>query len=546
MMSRCAALQKHWPGLPGVISPVVWSAFALLGLLLPTYHDAASGLWKLEEHAYAPLLTALSFCLLYYRGRSLGWVPDAGVPVAGMALLSSGALLYAVGRSQHIDFFELGACIPLIAGMIALLGGRPALRALRFPLLFMLLALPYPGWVIDSLTGPLKELIAIGAEHALYAAGYPIARSGVVLGIGPYRLMVADACSGLHSLIFLSALGLLYLHLTGRRTALHRSILVVSLVPIALLANFFRVLILLLLTYYFGDAVGQSFWHDLTGLALFVTAFVVLIGMDGALSLLIAKPAERLEEQRKHCATGTWMQAGRERGRSLAFSLVLLAAAFGASALSPTQSMAAKRSVPDLNSAIPERLGDWTMENQALLPLVSPDLQASVQRIYGQTVSRVYVNGRGERIMLAIAYGADQSGSELQVHRPEYCYKAQGFSLTNSVDGHISTAAGQLPVRRLVARLGSRIESVTYWMTVGNETALPGVSRKLAQLGYGLRGQIADGMLIRISSLGVDSAKAYRLHQAFVADLELALPENLGFVLARPSSKPGAGRGAST
>ena len=530
MMNRYAALPKPWPSLPEGLGAFIWPALALLCLLLPSYRDAASGLWKLEEHAYAPLLTALSFCLLYYRLRATRLEPDAGVPVAGALLLCSGVAFYAVGRSQHIDLLELGACLPLMAGMIAVLGGRQSLRALRFPLLFLLFSLPYPGWVIDSLTSPLKEWIAAAAESVLYAAGYPIARSGVVIGLGQYRLMVADACSGLHSLIFLSALGLLYLHLTGRRSALHEWLLTLALVPIALLANFLRVLILLLLTYHFGDAVGQSFWHDLTGLALFVSAFVVLIGMDGALALLMRKPAPQPETQG---AAGT-PQAGESRARSLAVTLALLAAVLGANALTPVNSLATKRQVPDLNAGIPEKLGDWTMENQALLQLISPGLQASVDRIYSQTVNRIYVNGKGERIMLAVAYGADQSGGELQVHRPEYCYKAQGFSLADAADGRISTASGEMPVRRLVARLGSRVEPITYWMTVGNETVLPGIRRKLAQLRYGLRGQIADGMLIRISSLGGDADKAFRLHEAFVADLENALPENLGFVLARP------------
>ena len=530
MTNHCAALPKQWPWLPEGLGAFVWPALALLCLLLPSYHDAASGLWKLEEHAYAPLLTALSFCLLYYRLRTTRLAPDAGVPVAGILLLSSGVALYAVGRSQHIDLLELGACLPLMAGVIAVLGGRQALRALRFPLLFLLFSLPYPGWVIDSLTSPLKEWIAAAAESVLYAAGYPIARSGVVIGLGQYRLMVADACSGLHSLIFLSAMGLLYLHLTGRRTVLHGWLLALALLPIALLANFLRVLILLLLTYHYGDAVGQSFWHDLTGLALFVSAFVVLIGMDGALALLLRRPAPQPETPG---AAGT-PQAGESRARSLAVSLALLAAVLGANALTPVNSLATKRQVPDLNASIPEKLGDWTMENQALLQLISPGLQASVERIYSQTVNRIYVNGRGERIMLAVAYGADQSSGELQVHRPEYCYKAQGFSLADAAEGRISTTSGELRGRRLVARLGSRVEPITYWMTVGNETALPGMGRKLAQLRYGLRGQIADGMLIRISSLGGDADKAFRLHEAFVADLEQALPENLGFVLARP------------
>ena len=101
-----------------------------------------------------------------------------------------------------------------------MLGGRQVLRQMAFPLFFLIFVLPYPGWVIDSLTQPLKLMISQGAEWLLYLAGYPVARSGVLISLGQYRLMVADACSGLHSLIFLSALGLLYIHFTGPRRSL--------------------------------------------------------------------------------------------------------------------------------------------------------------------------------------------------------------------------------------------------------------------------------------------------------------------------------------
>ena len=537
MMNRHAALTRQWSGLERAAGPLLWPFLALLALLLPSYYGAASGLWKLEEHAYAPLLTALSFGLIYYRLRAVRLLPDAGIPWLGLVLLSMGLAAYVVGRSQRVELLELGAVIPIMAGVLAVLGGQAALRAMRFPLLFLLFSLPYPGWVVDYLTSPLKELLSIGAEQVLYAAGYPIARSGVVLGLGPYRLLVADACSGLHSLLFLSALGLLYLHITGNRSALHRSILVLALVPIALLANFLRVLILLLLTYHFGDAVGQSFWHDLTGLVLFVSAFAVLSGLDGVLSLCARGRSAGFKEASASGARAP--QAGPNSLRSLVLSLALLGAVVCTAMLTPTQPLAAKRPVPDLSAGIPKRLGDWSMENNALIALVSPELQASVQRIYSQTVNRIYVNGNGERIMLAIAYGGDQLGNELQVHRPEYCYQAQGFALTDLRDGYISTASGDLPVRRLVARQGGRIEPITYWMTVGDEATLPGIQRKFAQLRHGLKGQIADGMLIRISSLGGDAEQAFGLHEAFVADLRNALPQELGFIVARPPSESG-------
>lgn len=508
---------------------------ALLGLLVPTYHDVALRLWKFEEHAYAPLLAALSSWLIWYRFRQIKWAPGPGVPIFGLSLLAAGAGVYVVGRSQQIELLELGACIPIIAGVLAILGGRLALHNMRIPLLFLLFSLPYPGWLIDSLTSPLKEMISIWSEAVLYAAGYPIAREGVILGLGPYRLLVADACSGLHSLIFLSALGLLYIHLTGQRSHLHRCMLVAALLPIAVFANFVRVLILLLLTYHFGDAVGQGYWHDLAGLFLFVTALATLTGFDRLLSPFSSRNHTRplLEAQQNPATTASGVQSWR---RSLMLSFALLATAVASILLTPTRFLVEKRPALDLEAQIPQSFGDWVKEDLASTLLVAPALQTEVQRTYSQTISRIYINSQDQRIMLSIAYGENQMGNELQVHRPEYCYKAQGFSLIDSNKGQIATASGDLAVRRLVARQHNRIEPITYWITVGETTALPGMYRKLAQLRYGLQGKIPDGMVIRISSLDSDTENAFRLHEAFITAMETALPKNLGYIVARPVS----------
>lgn len=400
---------------------------------------------------------------------------------------------------------------------------------------FLIFVLPYPGWMIDGLTQPLKLMISQGAEALLYLAGYPVARSGVLISLGQYRLLVADACSGLHSLIFLSALGLLYIHLTGPRRRWYYWCLVAALVPIALLANFLRVMILLLLTYHLGNAIAQSYWHDLAGLVLFATAFALLYALDSLLG--------RFSRGRAVGEAGLAITPGGAARNtpllSIAVALVLLLAIGAANWLTPREYRAAQIDPFSLEALVPNEFAGWVVDRRADILVVSPEIKADLQRLYSQSLSRTYINGQGERIMLSIAYGGHQLGNELQAHRPEYCYRAQGFSTLSMEETELSLAGLQLPVRRLVMHMDSRIEPVTYWMTVGDELALPGLSRKLAQIRYGLQGKIPDGMLVRVSSLGRDRDQQFALQARFIADLQQAVPGHLGL---RPAGPVGMAR----
>jgi len=158
------------------------------------------------------------------------------------------------------------------------------LRALWFMLLFIAYLVPLPGFFVDALTLPLKQTVSEIAVQILYAAGYPIAHTGVILNVGQYQLLVADACSGLNSMFSLSALGLLYLYLMRYKSWLHNGLILASLLPIAFCANIVRVIILVLVTYHFGDAAGQSFVHGFSGMALFVIALMTILLLDAILA----------------------------------------------------------------------------------------------------------------------------------------------------------------------------------------------------------------------------------------------------------------------
>ncbi|MBI1991283.1 MAG: exosortase, partial [Betaproteobacteria bacterium] len=163
--------------------------------------------------------------------------------------------------------------------------GWAGIRALWFPLLFIVFLVPLPGFFVDALTMPLKQNVSVIAEQLLYVAGYPIARNGVVLTIGQYQLLVADACSGLNTMFSLSALGLLYLSLMRYLSWWHNGLILASILPIAFCANIVRVMILVLVTYHLGDAAGQGFLHNFSGMALFIIALLILFGFDALLRL---------------------------------------------------------------------------------------------------------------------------------------------------------------------------------------------------------------------------------------------------------------------
>jgi exosortase len=159
------------------------------------------------------------------------------------------------------------------------------LRTFWFALLFIAFLVPLPGIFVDAVTGPLKQNVSAIAEQLLYTAGYPIARNGVVLTMGQYQLLVADACSGLNSMFSLSAVGLLYIHLMRYDYWLHNGLLLASILPIAFCANIVRVMVLVLVTYHFGDAAAQGFSHGFAGMLLFVIALMILLGVDALLRL---------------------------------------------------------------------------------------------------------------------------------------------------------------------------------------------------------------------------------------------------------------------
>ncbi|MEZ0232246.1 MAG: exosortase-associated protein EpsI, B-type [Methylophilaceae bacterium] len=197
--------------------------------------------------------------------------------------------------------------------------------------------------------------------------------------------------------------------------------------------------------------------------------------------------------------------------------IVMLASSGAAIALRPTRSIANEAPSVQLETLIPKQFADWRVDDLPM-PIVSPELQAALNKVYAQTLTRTYINTRGERVMLSIAYGRDQSDN-LQVHLPEGCYQGQGFAVEQKVRGTFDTAYGSVPVVRLVARKSLRVEPITYWITVGNEAVQDGWGMKKAKLAFAFKGEVPDGMLVRVSTITQDVKSAYQLQEGFAEAL---------------------------
>jgi exosortase B len=457
-------------------------------------------------------------------------------------VLAFGLLLYALGRSQDVTIFAVASQIPILTGVVLLTLGAAALRVLWFPLLFLVFMIPLPGFLVDAVTGPLKLQVSIVAEHLLYAVDYPVGRSGVSLTVGPYELLVADACSGLHSMFSLMAVGLLYSQLVPRDRWLRTGILVASILPVAFAANVARVIVLSLVTYHLGAKAGQGFIHDLASPLLFAVALLLIVALDTMLGWVL--PDRPRGAQRPGAAadrSGETAARARPRFGNIPVGVALLLAVPLTMALTPRAKVGGAGPEVDLESMIPTRFGEWRIDPTALPLVADPETNALLDKLYSQILARTYRNARGQAVMLVIAYGGDQRRS-LEIHKPEVCYPAQGFEVVSRAEAQMDTGIGTIPARRLTAVKGPRVEPVTYWMTIGERVAQTrSAAWKLELIRYGLTGSIPDGLLIRVSSISSDEAGAYRAQEAFVKALVGALPaQHRTRLIGTPADPPEA------
>ena len=277
------------------VLPLLVIFIGIVAVYLPSFIDLFEGIWSTDQQAHGPIVFAVALWFFYFKAKSLSTanIPVVPAPAIGWPVLLLGCVLYAIGRSQSLYLFEVGSLDVVLLGITLLFFGVNVAKHFWFAFFFLLFMVPLPASIVDIITQPMKLAVSYASEHILYWLDYPVARSGVIIIIGQYQLLVADACAGLNSLFTLEALGLLYMNVMRHESPLRNAVLATLIVPISFASNVARVIILSLITYYYGDAAGQGFVHKFSGMVLFITALMLIIGVDSLLRLIASKFSKR-------------------------------------------------------------------------------------------------------------------------------------------------------------------------------------------------------------------------------------------------------------
>jgi exosortase B len=257
-----------------------------VAMFTPLYIRASGALWEREEHAHGPMILAIALYLAWTLRDKLVQLAPPRTSWPGWCLLGLGSVSVLLGRLVDFSILEFASQMFGAAGLLWLTGGGAAIRRAWFPLLFLVFMIPLPGVFVDSVTSVLKQWVSVAAEQLLLLSGYPVGREGVMLVVGPYQLLVADACSGLHSMFTLTAMGMLFMYLKQRKGFWHNAIMLLAILPVAFAANIIRVMVLVLITYHLGDEAGQGFLHGMAGIFLVVIALLTLIAIDKAIEVI--------------------------------------------------------------------------------------------------------------------------------------------------------------------------------------------------------------------------------------------------------------------
>ena len=278
-------------GTDPVASAMVITGF--IALLAPVLWDLGVRPWPLQFMDREVAMLAAAAWLLYRKRHLLAALPQPtsrGLALVGLALA---LFVYVVGRRLQVLTVEMSALVLVEGALLALFCGARGLRVAWSPLCFAMFAVPIPFVVEAAVSQPLRLAVAVASAKVLSWANYPTAQEGFVITIGQYDLLVADACAGVQTMVTLEAMALLYASYRHEYAIRLNLALATLVVPIALIANTMRVVLIMLITYYLGDAVGRGFMHHVAGNTLFVVALAAIIGVDSLLLRAIPLPQIR-------------------------------------------------------------------------------------------------------------------------------------------------------------------------------------------------------------------------------------------------------------
>ena len=285
------------PPLPGgLITPAnVIFTLGLAAIMLPTMVQVARVSWSTEQGGHGPIVLATGLWLLWRELKAGKAEPRPGHLATGLLLMALSMAIFLLARITGVLEIEAFAMYGALIAAAYLLVGGAVLRTIWFPLVYLAFTLPPPDSVVAAVTQPIKIAISSGVVSLLDLVGYPVASSGVTIQIGQYQLLVAAACAGLNSIVTLAALCLFYVYLRHRSNFTAFLVISLAAIPVAIISNFVRVLVLVLVTYHFGDSAAQGFVHDFAGLLMFAVALLTVFGIDQLATPLFIRRQKKAE-----------------------------------------------------------------------------------------------------------------------------------------------------------------------------------------------------------------------------------------------------------
>jgi len=476
-------------------------------IVIPTMFQVGQFNWTTEQGGHGPIVLATGVWLLWREITTSPAERRPGNALVGALLLAAMLGVYVLARVTGILEIEALAMYgALITGCYLLFGGR-LIRSIWFPLLYLALALPPPDSVVAAITQPIKIAISQWAVSLLYAVGYPIASSGVTIQIAQYELLVAAACAGLNSIISLGAI-CLFLRLPSapdelRRLRGHRLVgdpdrCVLELHP--------------------GSDLDPH--HLLYGRVRSAGLPPRLRRTDDVRGRAVDRFRDRqpVHEAPSSPDGASRAMTGAERtGQMLTRRKFALGIAFaGAAGVAAARQPSVRVDYlgkDKLEKVVPDKIGRWTYVSSSGL-VVPPEDQLS-RALYSQLLTRVYAGDDGSTMMVLVAQSGSQTGI-LQIHRPEICYNAGGYALSDVQPHTVHLPSGAIPTMSMAATNGARTEQLVYWTRIGNHMPTSWRQQRFAVAIDNLKGRIPDAVMVRVSTISNNRDAALQSIDEFV------------------------------
>ncbi|OGC77774.1 MAG: hypothetical protein A2Z27_02640 [candidate division Zixibacteria bacterium RBG_16_50_21] len=261
----------------------------LFAIYLPVFVELVDDWERDSNYSHGFLVPLVSLFLLWRKRKEFAHIPTQSTPL-GLGAIAAGLFLLLVGTAGAEYFTVRLSFVILLFGLVWYFGGTRLAKAVSFPIWYLILAIPIPYVIYFAAAFPLQVLGTKITTSLLHLIGLPCIRQGNIIHLQGYSLEVVEACSGLRSLVSLLALSGVYAYLT-QKTTLKKLILFASAVPIALIANIFRIFITALGAYAISPKLAEDFLHELSGLLVFVVSFICMFVFGAILKRIGSKKA---------------------------------------------------------------------------------------------------------------------------------------------------------------------------------------------------------------------------------------------------------------